>query len=124
MVILMVVSLPVFWLFRPVFGVPARFTLEECQRIALTDTVTGRAIIGIEDMELLPDGDTLILSASDRLALEWDPDDAPEGGLYADWRSSTKPAMALFQSSPARFHGGLSRPEPRGPIRCFAGPMI
>jgi sugar lactone lactonase YvrE len=48
----------------------------------LTDTATDRAIIGIEDMELLPDGDTLILSALDRLTLEWRPDEALEGGLY------------------------------------------
>lgn len=82
MVIVVVISLPVFWLFRPVIGLPARFALEDCQRLALTDTDTSRAIAGIEDMELLPDGDTLILSAADRLALDWRPDEAPEGGLY------------------------------------------
>ncbi len=82
MVILVVILLPVFWLFRPVSGLPARFALEDCQRIDLTDAVTDRAIVGIEDMELLADGDTLILSAQDRLALEWHPDEAPEGGLY------------------------------------------
>jgi hypothetical protein len=82
MVILVVMSLPVFWLFRPVPGLPARFAPEDCRRIAVTDTVSGRAIVGIEDMELLPDRDTLILSAQDRLTREWRPDEAPEGGLY------------------------------------------
>jgi len=82
MMILVAISLPVFWLFRPVAGLPARFALEDCRQIALTDTATGRALVGIEDMELLPDNDTLILSALDRLALEWHPDEAPEGGLY------------------------------------------
>jgi hypothetical protein len=109
MVILVVISLPVFWLFRPVFGVPARFTLEECQRIALTDTVTGRAIVGIEDMELLPDGDTLILSALDRLALEWHPDEAPEGGLYeiSLARMANGDVWALPIVQPGTISGGL-----------------
>ena len=82
MVVLVVILLPVFWLFRPVAGVPARFALDDCRRLALMDTNTDGAIIGIEDMELLPDGDTLILSAMDRLTREWRPDEASEGGLY------------------------------------------
>lgn len=82
MVVLVALSLPAFWLFRPVPGLPARFALEECRRTPLTDAATGRAIVGVEDMALLPDGGTLILSAQDRLAFESRPDLAPEGGLY------------------------------------------
>ena len=36
--VIVVVSLPLFWLFRPVTGLPARFALEQCQRVELTDT--------------------------------------------------------------------------------------
>jgi hypothetical protein len=82
MVILVVVSLPFFWLFRPVVGLPAYFALEDCRRVALTDTNSGQAIIGVEDMVLAPGGDRLILSAMDRLAYARHPADAPKGGLY------------------------------------------
>jgi hypothetical protein len=82
MVILVVVSLPVFWLFRPVSTLPARFALDDCGLVALTDTGSGQPITGVEDMALLPDGDTLILSAMDRLALSRRPSRAPEGGLF------------------------------------------
>ena len=82
MVIIVVVSLPVFWLFRPVGALPARFALEDCRHIALTDTGSGLPIVGIEDMALLPDGDRLILSAMDRLARARRPETAPEGGLF------------------------------------------
>jgi hypothetical protein len=80
--VIVVVSLPLFWLFRPVSGLPARFALEDCRRVALDDTGSGRPVIGVEDMALLADGDTLILSATDRLARQWRRDTAPEGGLY------------------------------------------
>jgi hypothetical protein len=82
MVILVVVSLPFFWLFRPVTGVPAFFALEDCQRVALTDTSSGREILGIEDMVRVPGSDTLILSAMDRLSHARRPAKAPEGGLF------------------------------------------
>ena len=82
MVILGGVSLPGFWLFRPISALPARFALEDCRRVALTDTGSGRPIVGVEDMALLPDGDTLILSAMDRLARARRPASAPEGGLF------------------------------------------
>jgi len=82
MVIVVVVSLPLFWLFRTPSALPARFTPEDCQVVALTGTRSGQAIIGVEDMALLPDGDRLILSAMDRLAWEKRPDKAPEGGLF------------------------------------------
>lgn len=82
LVVLVVVSLPVFWLFRAPAALPARFAPEDCVRAVLSDTASGRPLVGIEDMALLPDGDTLILSAADRLALRWRPESAPEGGLY------------------------------------------
>ena len=74
--------LPIFWLFQPVSGLPARFALSECRKLALTDQDSGQPIIGIEDIAMLPDGDRLILSATDLLALDRNPDRAPEGGLY------------------------------------------
>jgi hypothetical protein len=82
MVVLVVVSLPVFWLFRPVSTLPARFALDDCARAALVDTSSGQPITGVEDMALMPDRDTLILSAMDRLALTRRPSSAPEGGLF------------------------------------------
>lgn len=82
LVILVVTSLPLFWLFRAPGALPARFTSADCARVAPRDTASGRPLVGIEDMVLLPDGDTLILSAMDRLALRWRPETASEGGLY------------------------------------------
>ncbi len=82
LVVAVAVLLPLFWLFRPPTGLPARFDHGDCQQIALTDTNTGRLLVGVEDMALMPDGDRVILSAADPLALERHPRDAPEGGLY------------------------------------------
>lgn len=78
LVLLVVLALPVLWLFRPPAALPARFAAADCARLAVTDTASGRALLGVEDMALLPDGDTLILSAQDRRG-------GPEqrdGGLY------------------------------------------
>lgn len=82
LVVLVVVSLPLFWVFRPPDALPARFTLDDCAHIQLTDSGTGLPVVGVEDMELLPDGETLVLSAANALALERRPSRAPEGGLY------------------------------------------
>lgn len=82
LVVLVVVSLPLFWLFRAPAQLPARFAAQDCARLALEDTDTGQPVVGVEDMALLPDGDRLILSALDRLARRWRPDTAPQGGLY------------------------------------------
>ena len=83
LVVLVAVLLPLFWLFRPPAQLPARFSAEDCARVALTDTTSGRPVVGVEDMALMPDGDTLILSALDRLARQWRLTEAPDGGLYA-----------------------------------------
>ena len=107
--VIVVVSLPLFWLFRPVGALPARFALEDCQRVALTDTGSGQPIVGVEDMALLPDGDTLILSAMDRLAREWRPETAPEGGLYevSLKRLAAGEAWAAPIVGPGAIEGGL-----------------
>ena len=107
--VIVVVSLPLFWLFRPVGALPARFALEDCQRVALTDTGSGQPIVGVEDMALLPDGDTLILSAMDRLAREWRPETAPEGGLYevSLKRLAAGEAWAAPIVGPGTIEGGL-----------------
>jgi hypothetical protein len=82
MLVTVVLLLPIFWFSRPVSGLPARFAIEDCQRIPLTSTGSGEPITGIEDIEMLPDGDTLILSAMDHLAFSRQPSSAPEGGIY------------------------------------------
>ena len=109
LLVIVVVSLPLFWLFRPVGGLPARFALEDCRRVELTDTATGRPVVGVEDMALLPDGDTLILSAMDRLAYARRPDRAPEGGLYrvSLGRLAAGEAWAAPIVEPGAVAGGL-----------------
>lgn len=57
---------------------PARFAPEHCRVVELVESEGDGSITGIEDLALLPDGDTLILSALDRR----DPG-APDGGLYS-----------------------------------------
>ncbi len=107
--IIVAVSLPLFWLFRPVGVLPARFALEDCRQVALTDTRSGRPIVGVEDIALLPDGDTLILSAMDRLARERRPDRAPEGGLFeiSLKRLAAGEAWAMPIVEPGSVEGGL-----------------
>jgi len=107
--VIVVVSLPLFWLFRPVGPLPARFALEDCQRVVLADTGSGRPIVGIEDMALLPDGNTLILSAMDRLARERRPETAPEGGLFevSLKRLAAGEAWAAPIVRPGAIEGGL-----------------
>ena len=64
------------WLITPEAPLQARFAPGDCRQVALSDPRTGRAVIGVEDMALAPDG-TLILSAHDRLDPAW-----PDGGVY------------------------------------------
>ena len=59
-------------------ALPARFAAQDCRRIALADSLTGRPISGAEDLALTPDGATLIVSAHDRRDRA-----RPDGGLYA-----------------------------------------
>ena len=62
-----IVTVLVLWF---VYGgsesLPARFALEDCRRVALHDARSGKAIAGAEDLALLPDGDTLVVSALNR----------------------------------------------------------
>jgi len=74
---LFVVALAAVWVLRPPDAVPARIANGDCRHVAVRDT-EGRGIVGIEDIALAQDGDTLVLSAHDRR----DPA-MPDGGLYA-----------------------------------------
>ena len=56
----------------------ARYALENCRRVDLRDTDTGKLLAGVSDMALLPDGDTLVLSAFDRADQT-----RPFGGLFS-----------------------------------------
>ena len=58
-------------------SVAARYALENCRRVDLRDVDTGRLLAGVSDMALLPDGDTLLLSAFDRTDQT-----LPFGGLF------------------------------------------
>ena len=65
------------WLLTPVDPVEARYLHSDCRRVALIDSATGATISGAEDLALLPDGDSLIVSAHDRRDAA-----LPDGGLY------------------------------------------
>lgn len=75
-VILLVFLLVAVWVLLPPEQLPARFTTENCQRVALTGSEGGETVVGVEDVALHPDGSVLILSAHDRS----DPD--TNGALY------------------------------------------
>ena len=55
----------------------ARYALQNCRTVSLRDVDTGKLLAGISDMVLLPDGDTLVLSAFDR-----SDQTRPFGGLF------------------------------------------
>lgn len=71
-------GLAALWELSPKSAVPARFDLSECRHLEFADPRTGEPVVGVEDLALALDGETLILSAHDRR----DPA-APDGGLYA-----------------------------------------
>lgn len=71
-------GLAALWVLSPDAARSARFSHDDCRRLDLKDPRTGAAVVGIEDLALAANGDTLILSAHDRL----DPT-RPDGGLYA-----------------------------------------
>ena len=76
-VIALALVLFALWLLAPVEPVAATYETSECRRVEVTASDTGLPISGAEDLALMPDGDSLILSAHDRR----DPDH-PDGGLY------------------------------------------
>ena len=69
------VMLVAIWLFMPGASLPSRYAPGDCRKLALTDRDTGRPVTGIEDLALAPDGQTLIVSAHDRLSTR-------SGGIY------------------------------------------
>ena len=75
----MVLAIVMFalWLLTPVDPVAAAYVHSECRTVELIDTETGRSISGAEDLVLLPDGDTLVVSSHDRLDST-----RPDGGIY------------------------------------------
>lgn len=56
----------------------ARYALGNCRNVALRDVDTGRLVAGVADLLVLPDGDTLVVSAYDR-----GDETLPFGGLFA-----------------------------------------
>lgn len=77
-VMILAIILVLLWLLAPVEPVAAQYDPSECRKVDLIDTATGQSISGAEDLALLPDGDTLIVSAHDRRN-----SDRPDGGLYS-----------------------------------------
>lgn len=74
----LVIIIAAAMILRAPAALPAKFGPEDCRVIDLVESGGDGAITGIEDLLLLPDGDTLILSALDRR----DPA-GPDGGLYS-----------------------------------------
>lgn len=94
-------------LLGPEPALDGRFAAADCRRIALTDPRTGAPVVGVEDLALAPDGDTVILSAHDRF------DPAAPGGLYAlglGLLGGDGPAALLRLDAP-RDGDGLFRPH-------------
>lgn len=65
---------------------PPRFAIEQCARVALTDSLTGAEIVGAEDLDVDRAGGRLFISAYDRRAVERATKQRtkaiPKGGLY------------------------------------------
>lgn len=76
-VMVLAIVLFMLWLLTPVKPVPALYQAGDCRRIDLVDIDTGQKVTGAEDLALLPDGDSLIISAHDRFD-----EGLPNGGLY------------------------------------------
>ncbi|WP_249578444.1 strictosidine synthase family protein [Thermohalobaculum sediminis] len=101
---LLAVVLTALWLGMPPAAVEARFTAADCRRVEVTAQGIG-ALVGIEDIALLPDG-RAILSADDRHAA----DGARSGLFVADLARLTGggPVEALplaGVAQPLRPHG-------------------
>ncbi|MEM1343728.1 MAG: hypothetical protein AAGI34_03995 [Pseudomonadota bacterium] len=87
LVVLALAALALWWLW-PAAPLAARFGLDDCRVLALSDTTTGKPIRGVEDMALADE--TLILSAYDRLSAGR----GEAGGLYR------LPLAALAEDGP------------------------
>ncbi len=77
-VILLACVLVWLFFFAPPQRLAARFSHDDCRRVALIDRTTGRSIVGIEDVATVPGDERIILSAHDRKDFG-----LPDGGLYA-----------------------------------------
>ena len=107
LVAFLILGMAALWLLSPEARRNARFAPEDCRRVALADPRTGVAIVGIEDLALAPNGDTLILSAHDRRNSA-----RPDGGLYAINLSTiwVEPVPVLRLDAP-RGEGEVFRPH-------------
>lgn len=100
------------WWFWPRQPLPARFALESCRKVALTDRATGAPIVGAEDL-VLYEGDTLFLAAYDRLAAETAAVEGrtpPDGGIYRVSTGALDRVARLTLTNevdPARMRDGL-----------------
>jgi hypothetical protein len=95
---------------------PARYSLDQCRRVALIDSASGEAIRGAEDLALDAEQMRLFISAYDRRATEKaarrKQDLLPQGGLYAaslnDLFNPQKDELTLSSlAAPEDFPGGL-----------------
>lgn len=66
---------------------PPLIAIEQCERVALIDSLTGSEIVGAEDLDVDRAGGRLLISAYDRTAVEQAvkrrSSEIPEGGVYA-----------------------------------------
>ena len=106
--LVVVAAMAGIWSLSPGSRLPARFPPDECRKIALTDPRTGAEIVGVEDLALAPDGNTLILSAHDR-----DNPALTDGGLYALGVASLggEGGLPLFRLDAPRPDGEHFRPH-------------
>ena len=105
--IILGLGLAALWLLSPGAALKAKYQPDDCRRLALIDPRTGKPIVGIEDLALAPNGDTLIMSAHDRRAA-----DAPGGGLYMMNLSAIKAdPPTLLRLDAVRGEGEVFRPH-------------
>lgn len=105
-----------WWAVRLPAPLPARLDADDCHHVMLT--AAGLPLRGIEDLDLAPGGDVLILSAHDRRAVEaaWAAGTAaPEGGLF-------RLAMAALDGAEARPDRLHPPPGPFHPHGIAVGP--
>ena len=66
---------------------PPEYSMSQCDRVVLTDGLTGEMIIGVEDIAVDWHSDTIFLSAYNRRAVEnsvnRNTTDLPQGGVYS-----------------------------------------
>lgn len=108
-VMVLAIILFLLWLLTPVEPVPATYAHSDCRRVALVDIGTGQQISGAEDLALLPDGDSLIVSAHDRMD-----GSLPNGGLYRISLWGIRDAERYSVQNLIRAEAGTRRFRPHG----------